>query len=192
MSQIFIVFTPNSFKMYKTVEEALNGNFFATEPELEKVIRLLIAKPQVNVSGRLTLLVEVDGTKTIEQLIADGKYDWKNSDVNQKNYPVANITKRTTEIELFHFNRSISSDGTKKEMDKAGFRPATIEELLTLGSSNPELQRQFPIIALGSVCRLGFDRFVAFLDVGDGGRKLGLDDLAFVWFGSYRFAAVRK
>ena len=178
--------------MYKTVEEALNGNFFATEPELEKVIRLLIAKPQVNVSGRLTLLVEVDGTKTIKQLIADGKYDWKNSDVNQKNYPIANTTKRTTEIELFHFNRTTSSDEAKKEMDKAGFRPATIKELLTLGSSNPELQRQFPIIALGSVCRLGFVRFVACLRVGGSGRELDLDYLASDWGDYYRFAAVRK
>jgi undecaprenyl-diphosphatase len=53
---------------------------------------------------------------------------------------------------LFHFNRDISSEDAIAEMDKDGFRPATLAELLALGEAQPELQKQFPIIALSSVC----------------------------------------
>jgi len=56
-----------------------------------------------------------------------------------------------------------------------------------------EKQREFPIVALGSVWwdSYGF-RYVAFLDRGASERRLGLNWLGFGWGAYYRFAAVRK
>ena len=138
----------------------------------------------------------VDYTKTVEQAVADGNYDWKNGDINAKNFPVSpEMIGKKVEVsaKLFHFNRDISSDDAISEMDKAGCRPATLMELLVLGFLFPELQRQFPIVALGSVwrCAYGF-RFAPYLFVFDSKRKLYLD-----WFDSYwrarcRFLGIHK
>ena len=78
-------------------------------------------------------------------------------------------------------------------MDEAGYRPATLAELLALGESQPELQRQFPIIALGSVWRGAFGRRrVACLYVPGYGRRLNLYYLDNDWRAHCRFLAVRK
>lgn len=94
----------------------------------------------------------VDYTKTLEKMIAAGKYDLKNKDFNAKHF---SITKAETEVtcKLFHFNYCISSTDAIIEMDKVGYRPANQAELLSLGAKHPELQREFPIEALGYVWR---------------------------------------
>ncbi|HEY4715179.1 MAG TPA: hypothetical protein VIH31_01605 [Candidatus Paceibacterota bacterium] len=144
-------------------------------------------------SGRKAFELEVDGTKILEQLIADGKYDWKNPDIKEKNFPIKDKTKRMATIELFHFGFDISSESAVKAMEKEGFRPATIEELLALGAKHPELQKEFPIIALGSVWK-NFDgyRGVPELYWDDSERDLRLNDWAGGWRGRYRFAGVRN
>ena len=178
--------------MYKNLSEALVAKFFAAEPNLENEVTLLLAKPTTNAAGRLTVLVEVDGTKTLEWMIADGKYDWKNSDINQKNYPIQNTTKRTTEIEFFHFPDGTSSDNAEKKMAEEGFRPIINEELQAIGAKHPELQREFPIVALGSVCSFFFAQYVPVLGVDGNGRKLNLNYRADGWSGGCRFPGVRK
>jgi hypothetical protein len=78
-------------------------------------------------------------------------------------------------------------------MEKAGYRPARIEELLALGASQPELQKEFPIVALASVWRgPGGDRRVPYLRWDVAGRRLDLSWFEYGWTGDYRFAAVRK
>ncbi len=52
------------------------------------------------------------------------------------------------------------------EMDKAGYRPATLAELLALGEFKPKLQKQFEIVALGTV----WHRYVPFLTFDGAGR----------------------
>ncbi len=161
--------------------------------DVENALRPLIGQKSKSASGRQSFEIEVDGTKTLEQLIADGKYDWKNSDIKKKNFPIKIETKRTATIELFHFGRNISSEDAAKEMEKEGMRPATIEELLALGAKHPDLQREFPIIALGSVWQDFFgNRGVPGLCLGDDGRSLSLDDWGGDWGGNYRFAGFRK
>ena len=95
--------------------------------------------------------VTVDYSKTLEQMIADGKYDWKNSDIKAKNFPLNGQGTTAVNIELVHFNRNIESDTALAELDKMGLRPATLPELLAFGAKYPDKQREFPIVALGSV-----------------------------------------
>jgi len=78
-------------------------------------------------------------------------------------------------------------------MAKAGYRPAPIEDLLALGASQPELQKKFLIVALGSQWRSpDGDLSVPVLDWDGAERYLGLDWLGRGWGASCRFAAVRN
>ena len=95
----------------------------------------------------------------------------------------------------------MESDVMIAEMDKRGYRPATIEELLALGESHPALQREFPIIALGSCWMIphGAGSLVPGLWAIFGDRYLAvgwlesrLDYNSLRWDDNYRFLAVRK
>lgn len=134
----------------------------------------------------------VESPRTLATMIAEGKYDWVNSDITEANFPTPMNLVLGTEPKLFHFNRAISSENAIKEMDKEGYRPATIWDLLDYGAKNPELQRQFPIVALGSVCEVNFNRNVAYLGRGASERYLCLGWLGIDWDERCRFLAVRK
>src|ERR1039458_7111616 len=138
-------------------------------------------------------LLTVDYSKTLEQMIADGKYDWKNSEIKAKNFPLNGQGTTAVNIELVHFNRNIESDTALAELDKMGLRPATLPELLAFGAKYPDKQREFPIVALGSVWRsLNGDRYVACLCCDGSKRFLRLFWLEDGWAAFCRFAAVRK
>jgi len=138
----------------------------------------------------------VDYTKTVDQAIADGKYGWKNSDITAKHFPISPEmigTKVEISGKLFHFNRSMSSEDVIKEMDKDGYRPAVLMEALALAAAYPELQRRFPIIALGSVWRVSFgNRRVPCLLVDGYDRKLFLYYFGNTWVAQVRFFGIRK
>lgn len=130
---------------------------------------------------------------SLSERIEKGKYDWTNSDINKKNFPETVPADYDAEYKLFHFNRNISSEGAIKEMEKEGYRPGNINELLTLGETKPELQREFPIVEIGSVWQDSFgSRNVAVLDCRGGRRMLDLSWFGGVWVGDYRFLGVRK
>jgi len=145
-------------------------------------------------SKRISFIV--DYTKTVDQAIADGEYGWKNSDITAKHFPISPEmigTKVEISGKLFHFNRGMSSEDVIKEMDKDGYRPAVLMEALALAAAYPELQRKFPIIALGSV-RHGSDgfRWVPCLRVDGRSRRLSLDYFDDDWNASCHFLGVRK
>ena len=138
----------------------------------------------------------VDYSKTVEQAVADGKYDYKNSDITVKNFPIspAMIGKKVDIAgRLFHFDRNISSEDVIKEMDKENCRPAVLMEALALAAAHPELQREFPIIALGSVWRISSGgRQVPCLVVIGSARELNLNYFVSDWSAHCRFFGVRK
>lgn len=137
--------------------------------------------------------VLVDFGMSIEELVKLGKYDWTNSDITSEHFPTKRVGKVETKIEFVHFGRNISSDDALKELEKMGYRAAEAHELLASGAKYPDVQREFPIAALGSVWRLlRGNRFVVCLD-GDGAeRDADLNWFESDWDGGWRFAAVRK
>ena len=148
---------------------------------------------EVSTSGATTYPVMIDYADTFEQRLASGRYDWKNDDINKKNFPVKGDGTVERALELAHYGKNMSTDAVLAAIDATGYRPATIEELLAFGAKYPELQREFPIVALGSVWR-GWHglRLVACLDDWDGERDLDL-----IWthgdrYRHDRFLAVRK
>jgi hypothetical protein len=69
----------------------------------------------------------------------------------------------------------VTTDGMVGGMRTMGYEPAAIEQLLTLGETKPDLQKQLRIVALGSSCRVGgYHKFpVLFVD-HNGRRTLSL------------------
>ena len=159
---------------------------------LKKILAEAFCPPSQNyITHTFTILV--DETKTVEELVVEGNYDWSNSNVTSKNFPRSEEgTKDKKEVALFHFNKTMTSEDVIAEMKKDGYRPATIFELLALGVTQPELQRGFPIIALGSDCTLDGGRHVADLYGVAGGRGLGLGWLGGDWSVGCRFVGLRR
>jgi len=140
-----------------------------------------------------TYFVTVDLSMLLEEMIASGQYDSCNKDINSENFPIKGTGALEVNLELVHLGRKATTDEVEAELDKRGLRAATLVELLAFGAKYPELQREFPIIALGSVWRYhdGF-RGVPFLLRRGSLRDLGLFWDGDGWDGSCRFLAVRK
>ncbi len=137
--------------------------------------------------------IVVDYDMSVEDAVKGGRYDWSNSDITTKNFPTTRTGVSTVDVELVHFNRAISTDDALTELKKQGLRPAELHELLALGRERPDLQRGFPVVALGSLwqSRFGY-RFAPCLGRDGSERDLYLYWVAYDWDEISRFAAVRK
>jgi hypothetical protein len=105
------------------------------------------------------------------------------------------MTGENVEIKfkLFCFNPDISPQDAISEMDKVAYRPANLMELLALGAAYPELQRQFLIIAPGSIWpATGGSHFVTGLSVCGSKRWLLLVWLYGFIKGNCRFLGTPK
>ena len=152
-------------------------------------------KPTVSAGGP-TYTVTVNYSLTKPQMIAVGNYDYVN-DFLRDNDPVEGKIEGAGQVEValerIHFNQVISTTDALKEIKKMGREPARLEHLLALGAKHPNLQKEFPIVALGSVWQYPHDyRGVAYLGGWDGGRRLDLSWSDDDWFGSCRFLVVGK
>jgi hypothetical protein len=147
-----------------------------------------------NITSTGGITLTIDYTKTLEQAIADCKFDHISDDVTTENFPFTQEVARVDiSARLFDFGRDISSHDAIKEMDRDGCRPATLMELLALAVANPELQRQHPIVALGSILRgsLGICQ-VPYLSAYGSGRGLFLGGFDDGWSARCRFFGIRK
>ena len=140
----------------------------------------------------LELRITVDYAQSLEQMIADGNYDWKNDDITAKRFPLVGEGKVELKPHLIHFNRVIGSDDVEKELETMGKRPGKIEELFAFGKTYPEVQRKFPILALGSVAEWAGNRSVSVLGGHGSKRRLYLPWRSGGWYGYYRFLAFDK
>lgn len=127
-----------------------------------------------------------------EDRITRGNYGWRNSYLTEKKFPVTADQVGEWEWKLFHFNRSISSEEAIRLMKEDGYDAGQIGHILTFGEINPEEQRKFPIIGLGSVAKVNLYRHVPALWSDDGLRRLSLRWFGRDWNGHYRFLGVRR
>jgi hypothetical protein len=138
-------------------------------------------------------LVTVNYDLSVEDAVKAGKYDWKNDRIISKNFPSKRKGKVDAEIILVKFAKDMESEAILLELDKQGLRPAELPELLAFGEKYPEVQREFPIVALGSVWRgAGGVRCVPCLDRDSDERGLYLLWFDVGWGSGCRFAALRK
>ncbi len=136
----------------------------------------------------------IDYSRSLQEMISAGNYGWVNNDITKKHFPLLtefNNKKVKILFKLFTFNHSISSENVISKMNKAGYRPATLVELLALGEFYPELQKEFSVVALNSLWRVSRNfYFVPVLGFGDDGRVLDLDWLDSDWHKLSCFLAV--
>jgi hypothetical protein len=139
--------------------------------------------------------IAVDHSKSLQDMIAAGTYDWVNNNIPPRRFPIAGTGIVKFEPKLFHFDREISSEDVVKAIiaddRKNPWEPAKIEHLLAYGATFPEHQRQHPIVGLGSVAEVDSDRRVPCLDRDGAERDLYLYWWDRGWDGRYRFLAVR-
>jgi hypothetical protein len=143
----------------------------------------------------LTVSVPYAGSKTIVKLVKAGRYDWTNENITDRNFPAGDTSgEETVELCLIHFNRVFGSgDEVIRALDAAGFVPAMPAHLLALGVAKPDLQREFPIAALGQVWTdpRGHCHVVCLHE--DASERLAyLRWLGRDWPGYWRFLALRK
>lgn len=167
----------------------IGESFYALTLTKEQDTLKQIAKiiSDVGQKARNIYLVAVDCSMSLADMIAAGKYDWVNSDIMAKNFPIEREVGANVPMRLFHFDKKMSTDTVKAEMDKEGWKPAKIWHLLFFGAKYPDLQKEFPIVALDSVWSclvpcLGWNSV-------DGQRDLDLHELDHHWSGRCRFLA---
>lgn len=152
------------------------------------------------------VIVTLNGGLSHHDVVAAGRYDWVNDTIRQQNPQDLTSSKpngsadpyrgsQEVELHLVPIDRDMTTEQVCQELDKRGLRAATFRELCALGAAHPELQRQFPIVALGS----GWRRSVGGVNVpvlGGNGRTRSLDlfwgNPSNRWSGHYRFLAVSK
>ncbi len=119
-------------------------------------IAVLLAskKSDLDVFEQINIPIVVDYSKSIEQIIKEGKYD-EDSNISSytfvKNGTIAkdsSVMKR--EAVFLNFNCSVQSEDVIAHMKLRGLRPGIAIELYSLGEQYPGLQREIDIIALGS------------------------------------------
>jgi len=141
-----------------------------------------------------TIITNYAGNKTIKNLLKEGKYDWVNVGITDKNFPTNKTGTEVDEIYLPHFHRRFDNeDLVIEELDGLGYKQVNPAQLLALGAKHPDLQRQFPIAALGQ-CWVDSRarRCVVYLDGCSDGRHANLDWREDEWHGDWRVAVVRK
>jgi len=142
-----------------------------------------------------TYKVVVDYGKSLAQMIEAGDYGWFNDSINDKNFPLQGVGQHEVELVLVHLNRNATTKEVLEYLDNQGLIPAKIEHLLAFGVAYPEIQKEFPVVALGSVwVGVNGSRNYPCLDCDDDQRKLDLIWYGgdYPWGGTCRFLALRK
>lgn len=140
-----------------------------------------------------SLVVNYDAK--LEYLARMGRYNFVNENFTSANFPTTRTGTATLEGgRLVHFGRDMSTAAVEKKLDEMGLRPGEPHELAAFGSKYPDVQREYPVVALGGKRwrEPGFGECVAYLRVWDVRRGLYLDIVVSDWGGNDRFLAFPK
>jgi hypothetical protein len=176
-------------ELFKQLCEQLTGSDEVTRQEwLTEFQKFLCRKPC------WATRVVVD---SLEELIRAGKYDRINYDLTEKRFPITTDSTDEWEFKMFHFGRAIYWQNADLEIGTADvvnpWEAARIEHLLTYGKDNPEEQRHYGIVALGSGDSDAIEPRVPYLGGSEVERYIELIERdLFAFNGDWRFLAVRK
>lgn len=124
------------------------------------------------------------------KLISPYDFSYVNSNITEENFPdigCANLE----DAKVYDFGKYVSSEYAISEMEKDGYRPANLRELLIWMPTN--WNGKDWVVALGQSWRgPSGNRYVPCLRDWVGERSLFLCYLEYGWSASYRFLAFRK
>jgi len=141
--------------------------------------------------------ISVDYDTSLADMLAAGKYDWGNSDVNDVNFPIppefSGLGKVDVNLELVCFGKKMDSyEEVLEELDSRGLRPGILPELLAFGARYPNKQLEYPVMEVGSIWQDRGGHRGIFLRKGKKERGISVVWLKYGWGPYYRFIAVRK
>lgn len=170
--------------------------------------RIQIVEPALSWGFETSYILTLDRTitMTLGDLIVAGKYDSVNKDITPDRFPLAPSSarlertngetgKEEIEVVLVYLDKRLTINQVKNEFDRRGLKSALIDILLAFGAAKPELQREFPIMALGSVWRSpdgGLHSPCLGRNVHGRNLNLHLYHPGQEWSEGWRFLAVRK
>jgi|AntRauTorckE6833_2_1112554.scaffolds.fasta_scaffold28096_2 WD40 repeat protein len=157
-----------------------------------------IIKPSDITQGEEDFLFTVDYSQTLKEMIKAAGFDWVDEAITQKRFPLPNELfgkKLNLRAKLFHFDDYIGSERAIAKIKKADhrFKLATLAEQLAFAKEYRELQKEFPIISLGSKWKVTrHSSRVTAIDFGPNGRELATSSFEGIWLPSCRFLTVFK
>ncbi len=164
---------------------------------MQKAIFFIVVLIQVSCGNGLTAtvdseyMVNVDCTKTLEEMIDAGNFTSVDPNITSTNFPTNEVECRDVPIALFNFHEWVTTDEVLDEFDEVHARAAKLFEILALAAKHPDLQRKSYIIALGTKW-IDSDKSVYYpVLVGDQERReliLVWDEPGGGWFKTNRFA----
>src|SRR3989338_6101393 len=86
----------------------------------------------------------LDCTQSLSDLIAQGKYDFVNDNITEKNFPIecsGETIKMALEVILVHLDERLTTKRVKHELDRRGLKLAPIDILLALGAAESDLHQ---------------------------------------------------
>lgn len=141
--------------LFRQIDEgAITGDHIQALLERRSLPEGISEIKSINFNDKLLYKIEVDGTKTLDQLMKEGKFKYdqgRNIFSLSQEFLIFNKSIRKVIIKLFSFEKEISREKIIKKMRSEGFLPSTIEEVLCLGIQKPEVQIISNIVSLGSI-----------------------------------------
>jgi hypothetical protein len=130
---------------------------------------------------------------SLKDLITAGHYDWVNDNITAEHFPLDSSQFGEFKLVLVPLDRSATTSEVLAYLKEKNLEPAKIEHLLGFGAKYPDVQREFPIVALGSswVSTDGYRKVPSLGSVG-GDRLLNLYWYGFHWLVRCRFLALSK
>lgn len=114
-------------------------------PLLAKFADLIVDAGQT--IGKVFTL-KTGGSRTCEELVAAGRYDYAHPHVTSVNFPVQPSPEGTASVEFLEFDYAPTSDEVLVEAERLGLVRPAHEHALLFGEQCPEVQREWPIAFL--------------------------------------------
>jgi len=105
--------------------------------------------------------ISVNYGRSIEDWVEACQCDNSSSDITSEHFPTERQGIAEVVVEIVRFFQPISTEDALKEFARRGLRPAELKELLAFSEKHPNVQREFSILALGSVWKNQENRHLA-------------------------------
>jgi|GEM_PF-2858957 len=99
--------------------------------------------------------LEIDYEKSLEQIIAECKFDHVDytNFSNPEPCSIPKTGKKVVIVKVFKLRDYYNYQKAVKKIEKSGYEPATLYELLAFDKKMPDFQRKNPVAAFGHVSR---------------------------------------
>lgn len=179
--------------LFTDILEAAATDGFATLHR--DTVRVALGLPKLTPDPDIIELGELTvGEKaTTEEMVRAGEYNYASENITTANFPITRHGPR--KLYLVHYKKDMDTKEVEAAVAAMGDKElALVEDLLAVGAhpKHKELQREFPIICLGSSAVLDGARLVPSLSRWYGRRELDLDDCGGRWRALCRFLLVGK